>query len=134
MKATDTFKNTINDHLQGLAIKDPLFAEALKKPNKNIDDCINYIFNAVQDSKCNGFADEEIFGMAIHYYDEDDLKPGKPVNGRVVVNHAVELTAEEIQQAKDKALENIRIEQRAKLTARASKKKEESPEAQSSLF
>jgi hypothetical protein len=23
---------------------------------------------------CNGFADDEIFGMAIHYYDEDTIE------------------------------------------------------------
>lgn len=89
MKSTDNFKKVINDHLQGLAAKDKLFAETLKKPNKNIDDCINYILNEVQKSGCHGFADEEIFGMAVHYYDEDDLKPGKKVNAKVVVNHSI---------------------------------------------
>jgi hypothetical protein len=27
--------------------------------------------------------------MAVHYYDEDDIKVGSPVNGNVVVNHSM---------------------------------------------
>lgn len=134
MKASDGFKTTVNNHLQGLAAKDPLFAETLKKPNKNMDDCITYILNKVKDSKCNGFSDEEIFDMAIHYYDEDDVKPGSKINATVVVNHRVELTAEEIVKAKQEALDKIIGEQIQKLTAKASKKKEANQESQSSLF
>lgn len=88
MKGTDHFKTAIQNHLNGLAAKDELFAATLKKPNKNIDDCLTYILNQVKASGCNGFADEEIFGMAVHYYDEDDIKVGKPISGTVVVNHS----------------------------------------------
>lgn len=90
MKGTETFKNIIGAHLQSVAEKDPLFADTLKKPNKNLDGCINYILNTVKASGCNGFADDEVFGMAIHYYDEDDIKPGKTVKCDVVVNHQAE--------------------------------------------
>ena len=88
MKASPHFKTAIQNHLNGLAANDELFAETLKKPKKNIDDYITYIFNQVKASGCNGFADEEIFGMAVHYYDEDDIKVGKPISGTVVVNHS----------------------------------------------
>lgn len=88
MKGTESFKKVIQSHLQGVADKDPLFAETLKKPAKNIDDCVTYILNEVKKSGCNGFADDEVFGMAIHYYDEDDIKPGAAVKARVVVNHS----------------------------------------------
>lgn len=87
MKATASFKKVIWAHLEGVAQADPLFAETFKKPAKNIDDCISYILNTVQKSGCTGFADEEVFNMAIHYYDEDDIRPGSPVKAQVVVNH-----------------------------------------------
>lgn len=90
MKATDPFKNTIEAHLQGLAKVDSLFAETLKKTNKSLDECITYIFNKVKESGCNGFADSEIYGMAVHYYDEDDIKAGASVKCKVVVNHTAE--------------------------------------------
>lgn len=50
MKGTDQFKNTIQAHLNSLAEKDSLFAETMKNPNKNIDDCLTYIFNQVKAS------------------------------------------------------------------------------------
>ncbi|MCW0484044.1 PcfK-like family protein [Gaoshiqia sediminis] len=93
MKSTDNFKKVIEAHLQHRASMDPLFAVTLKKENKNIDDCITYILNTVHKSGCNGFTDDEVFGMAAHYYDEDNIEVGKPINARVVVNHKVEQPA-----------------------------------------
>lgn len=105
MKATDNFKKTISEYLDTRAEQDELFAVTLKKENKNIDECINYILSEVQKSGCNGFDDKEIFGMAVHYYDEDDIKNIKPVSGRAVVNHHVELSEEEKAEAKKKAMD-----------------------------
>lgn len=90
MQATDTFKTIIENHLQKLGEADPLFAETLKKPKKNINDCVTYILNQVKKSGQVGYADEEIFQMAVHYYDEDNIEVGKPVSARVVVNQHIE--------------------------------------------
>ena len=89
MKSTESFKNTIQAHLEARAKSDELFAVTFAKEGKNIDDCCTNILNTVQKSGCNGFADEEIFGMAVHYYDEDNIKVGKPDNAKVIVNHSV---------------------------------------------
>lgn len=89
MKGTDLFKQTIQAYLDQRAKEDALFAISYAKKGKNINDCITYILNRVRSSGCNGFEDSEIYGMAVHYYDEDNLKVGKPVNGRVVINHSV---------------------------------------------
>lgn len=89
MKSTDAFKETIRQHLESRAASDELFAVTLAKEGKNIDDCCTYILNQVQKSGCNGFADSEIFGMAVHYYDEDKIEVGKPINAKVIVNHSV---------------------------------------------
>ena len=116
MKGTEQFKVAIESHLNQLASKDELFAETLKKPNKTIDECIDYIIDEVKKSGKNGFADAEIFGMAVHYYDEDELKaPKKSDGGRVVVNHTVELSPEDIEQAKKKAIDSVVQEQKSKL-------------------
>lgn len=87
MKSTDHFKSVIEGHLQGRAKTDPLFAGTLANPGKNIDDCITYIINEVHKSGCNGFADDEIFGMAAHYYDEENIEVGQVRDCRVVTNH-----------------------------------------------
>lgn len=130
MKTTDNFKKAIEDHLNQLASKDELFAETLKKEKKNIDDCITYILNQVKASGMNGFTDEEIFGMAVHYYDEDDLKPGAKIDGKVVVNHQVKLSEEEIEKAKQKALDAVVAEEKEKLRKKPkTAKKKDVPES-----
>lgn len=103
MKATDNFKRTIQEYLEVRAKTDELFAKSYAKPNKSIDDCITYILNEVQRSGCNGFDDDEIYGMAVHYYDEDNLDAGKKINCKVVVNHTIELTEEEKNRKKRQA-------------------------------
>lgn len=71
--------------------------------------------NTVQKSGCNGFADEEIFGMATHYYDETNIEIGKPMNCQVSVNHVVELTEEEKEQARKDAIQKAQNEAYNKL-------------------
>lgn len=115
MKGTENFKLVIEKHLQERAQNDPLFAETLKKPEKNIDDCITYILNTVQDSGCNGFSDEEIFNMAVHYYDEDKIEVGEKKDCSVVVNHTIDLSQEEIKAAKEKAIQEVINEQKEKM-------------------
>lgn len=114
MKSTDNFKRAIQDYLEARAKTDELFAKSYAKPNKSIDECITYILNEVQRSGCNGFEDNEIFGMAVHYYDEDNLDVGKKINCNVVVNHTVELTEKEKQEIREKARNAFYEEQLAK--------------------
>ena len=95
MKGTDHFKRTIQMYLEQRAEEDTLFAKNYRNPAKNIDDCVTYILNYVQKSGCNGFTDGEIYGQAVHYYDENEIEVGKPIQCQVAVNHIVELTAEE---------------------------------------
>lgn len=103
MRATEHFKRSIQSYLHNRAAIDDLFAEKYSNPSKNIDDCITYILNTVKESGCNGFADEEIYSMAIHYYTEENINVGSPMNCNVVVNHAVELTEEEKEEARNHA-------------------------------
>ena len=76
-------------------MEDELFAAKYDNPDKNIDDCVTYILNWVLKCCCNGFCDDERYGQAIHYYEEEDIEVGKPLNCQVFVNHHIELTEEE---------------------------------------
>ena len=135
MKTTENFKKVINEKLQQIASKDDLFAVNLKKPSKNIDDCVTYILNTVQESGCNGFTDDEIFGMAMHYYDEDSIVVGKPVNCNVVVNYKIELTREEIEQAKSEAREKTIAKEMERLQKKPTVKKPvQNPVKEQTLF
>lgn len=121
MKTTAHFKRTIQAYLEQRASEDKLFAEAYCKEGKNIDDCVTYILNEVQRSGCNGFTDGEIYSMAVHYYDEDDIEVGKPLSCQVSVNHVVELTEEEKAEARKRAVEQYRQAELRKMQERNKK-------------
>ena len=123
MDATNHFRMTIQAYLEQRAQTDELFAPVYAKPNKNIDDCVTYILNSVQQSGCNGFTDDEIYSMALHYYDEDNIDAGKPVQCNVVVNHTIVLTEEEKAQARKKAMQRAQDEAYAKMKQGATKPK-----------
>lgn len=135
MKGTDYFKNTIEAYLAQRAAEDELFAPVFANPQKNIDDCVTYILNTVKASGCNGFADEEIYSMALHYYDEPDIEVGGKVDMQVIVNHTVQLTDEEKAQAREDAMKRATTEAYAKITktSKPTTKKSE-PAPQQTLF
>ena len=93
MKGTDHFKRTIQMYLEQRAEEDTLFAKKYRNPAKNIDECVTHILNYVQKSGCSGFTDGEIFGQVIHYYEENEIEVGKPMNCQVVVNHVGQAAA-----------------------------------------
>lgn len=134
MKATNHFKNTIKAYLDQRAETDVLFSFQYSKPEKNIDDCCTYILNEVQKSGCNGFADEEVYGMAVHYYDEDNLEVGNQVNTHVVVNHVVQLTEEEKAEARKQAIQKAQNEVYNRITQPKKKAKKVVMNNQPSLF
>lgn len=105
MKSTAYFTRTILTHLEQRASIDPLFAQSFANLDKNIDDCCTYILNQVQKSGCNGFTDDEVYSMAVHYYDEENVDVGKPIDARITVNHVVELTEDEKQQARQDGIQ-----------------------------
>ena len=107
MKASKAFGETIEEYLSQMAERDPLFAEKFCNPNKNSEDCVTYILNQVSSSGINGFTDDEIYSMAVHYYVEENIDPGKPLQCQVVVNHQVQLTEEEIAEQKRIAKERL---------------------------
>ena len=134
MKGTDHFKRTIQMYLEQRAAEDALFAKNYRNPAKNIDECVTYILNYVKKSGCNGFTDGEIFGQAVHYYDENEIEVGKPMNCQVVVNHVVELTAEEKAEARQNAVRKYQEEELRKLHNRNRPSARKETQSQPSLF
>lgn len=135
MKATNHFQNTIKAYLDKRAEIDLLFSFRYSLPEKKLEDCVTYILNQVQKSGCNGFHDDEIFGMAVHYYDEDNIEIGKPMhNAQVAVNHVVILSAEEKEQARQEAMQKAQDEAYRKMTQPTKKAKKVALTIQPSLF
>lgn len=136
MKGTEHFTRTIAEYLNQRAMTDPLFAPNLMKPKKSIEECVTYILNQVQKCGCNGFDDDEIYSMAVHYYDEDEIEVGKATDCRVMVNHVMELTEEEKAEARKQAIQQYQREELAKIQSRNARpqKKETAEVTQPSLF
>lgn len=125
MQVSVSFKNSIQSYLEQRAEYDELFARSYRNPLKNIEDCITYILNYVQKSGCNGFDDEEIFGQAVHYFDEANIEVGKPIDCKVIVNHHVELTEEEKVEARKEAIRRAENEAYSRMTQRKATPKKE---------
>ena len=128
MKATEHFRQTIKAYLDERAQNDELFAVSYAKENKNMDDCVTFILNQVKRSKCMGLTDEEVYSLAVHFFDEDDIEIGNSIACNVIVNHTVELTEEEKAKARQEALKEYQAEQLRKMLKRANKPK--TPKAQ----
>ena len=123
-KGSEAFKETIKNHLRGLAKNDKLFLEKLKNPKKDINDCITYIINQVKASGSFGFPDEEIYSMAVHFYDENDIKVGNPISQvHICNNNAVMLTEDEISKAKEEGKQKVINAEMARMRKKPAVKK-----------
>ena len=68
-----------------------------------------------KENGASGYDDREVFGWAIHYYDEDDIKDVPKTPGKVVINRALELTEQEIEECKAEAKNKLIQEEKKKL-------------------
>lgn len=128
MKGTAQFKEVIKNYLDQRAKEDELFRAKYETTTCTIDDVVTYIFNEVQQSECCGFADEEIFSMAVHVIDEPSIEVGKPLDCNVVVNHHIELTEEEKAEQRELALKRYQEEELRKIQLRNSRPKPSKPQ------
>ena len=128
MKGTDHFKELIKNYLDNRAKEDELFRVKYETTTRTIDDVVNYIFHAVQQSGCCGFSDMEVYAMAVHAIDEPNLEIGKPMDCNVVVNHHIELTEEEKAEQRAIALKRYQEEEMRKLQQRNSRPKAAKPQ------
>lgn len=67
----DQFKKKINSYLVEFAKSDEPLANALKKENKNMDDCLSYIAGECMKAKDQCPEDAKVYQLARHYYLED---------------------------------------------------------------
>ena len=112
MKGTRAFQETLEQYLSGMAQQDQLFADKFNNPSKTMEGCVNFVLSEVQKSGMNGFTDPEIYSMAVHYFVEEGIKDVPAMKDcQVVVNHQVELTAEEIEEMRQKAKEKVLIDE-----------------------
>lgn len=142
----------IKDYLDKRAATDSQFAARYAKPKKSLDECFKYILG---EAKKRGTAvcmtDEEVLGLAVHYYDEDNIKISQAPAAKVSTSQSapapasVKLTKEEKEAARLSAIqayerqcleeEARRDQQRRKKAAeKKAARKSQQPQPMSSLF
>ena len=74
------------------------------KDTKTVEGACNYVLKCAKDSGQCGYDDSEVYGMVRHYFDEDDVQdPGDQNPQHIVVSGHVDLTAEQLEEAKEAA-------------------------------
>lgn len=135
-----TFKEAIKSYLDERAGTDELFAKSYAKENKNLDECCSYIMGeARKRGNAVAMSDTEVFGLAVHYYDEDDIKVNKlSTAARAVASassQSVKLTEEDKKRAREEAIKRLTEEQYVLLKKKPLRGKKEAMEVQQmSLF
>lgn len=106
------FEKAIKSFLDDKAEKDEAFAKKYKSEKKNIADCCKFIIAEVKKS-CKGneaaCTDEYVYGLAMHYYDEENIKaPANAPSCRVVVPGDMELSEEDKKEAREEAMRRLK--------------------------
>ena len=116
----DTFENAIREYLEKFAAGDPAFAEKYREGiegKKDVKSCCAYIIAQVKKTGRQGFTDDELYGMAVHFYDEKEVTvpEGNAQKGvKVVVNTKIELSKADKERIEKEAREKVEAEERAK--------------------
>lgn len=128
---SDAFGKAIKAMLDKRASDDPLFMKAYTNKDKSIAECCNYIINEVKRMKVNALTDEEVLGLAVHYYDEADIKADSAPACTVVVPGTPELTdarkAELQREAEQRFIDEAVANMRAPKTKRATTTRNDAP-------
>ena len=148
------FKDTIQKYLEQRVAEDPLFAPKFENSKKNIDECCRYILGEARKRGTSVvMSDAEVFGMAVHYYDEENIKIEKvsaccsvsssrkvklteevSSGCSISSNQKVELTEEDKNAAREAAIKRLAEEQYRLLKKKPAKKKADANVQQMSLF
>lgn len=79
-KVNKEFVKVIREYLEKRSEDDKLFREKYKSSEKTVEQCCDYIIEEARKkgARCVAIMDEEVFGMAVHFFDEDDIQPVSP--------------------------------------------------------
>lgn len=126
------FEKAIKAYLDDRASQDDQFAQSYKKENKSIEECCRFIIEEAKKrmkGNVSVMSDDETYGLAVHYYDEDSIVV-KGGGAGVRVSKDVEYTpTEEDKEAARKAALR-RLEEEAYNKLRAPKRKNNQQEDQ----
>ena len=138
MKNTKGIKNrpfveAIKSYLDRRAEEDKMFAESYANPKKNIIECCDFIVSRVKRQNRTAMTDDEVYGLAVHYYDEADpgrIDKGIASRAAIVIpgEDKERLRAEAIEEYKRQCIEEIKNKENKLSAISANKRKEDKAE------
>lgn len=103
-------RKIIKNYLDQRAKEDEQFAKSYAKEHKSLDECLKYINQQARKRAENNVAmieDAEVYGWAVHYYDEDDIKvEGSAPQAQVTTSASTMPTSAPTKQSKPKGKDN----------------------------
>ena len=108
MKSSNAVVEVIRNYMEERCANDPILAIKFANPSKSIEKALNYVASEVKKSGLTIMDSDSVFGLVMHYYDEN-LDDVPNVNCKIAV--AKELTEEERAVVKAEATEIYKEEQ-----------------------
>lgn len=132
------FAEAIKSYLDRRASEDKMFAESYANPKKSISECCDYIVSEVRKQNRTAMTDDEVYGLAVHYYDEANpgrIDKGAASRAAIVIpgDDKERLRAEAIEEYKRQCIEEIKNKENKMSAISANKRKEDKAEL-STLF
>ncbi len=129
------FQDAIKKYLDNRAATDELFAAAYAKEDKSIKQCCDYIIGEIRakaKSQAVAVSDEEVYGLAVHYYDEDNIRVRKAEPCTVNTGELSEADKKQLREQAEKEykakciadFKMAEIERRSKLKTKRKKEEE----------
>lgn len=133
------FQMAIKNYLDELAMIDQEFAEKYNLPEKSIEQCCAFIISEMKKSALNGAicaTDDEVYGIAVQYYWENEVKMDSCSSGNVTVvsNQYIDLTEQEKAEARQMAIQQYQKEELQKLQNRKKQIVKKELKVEPSLF
>ena len=108
MKSSNAVMEVVRNYMEERCASDPILAIKYANPAKSLEKALNFVAHEEQKSGLTNMDSDSVFGLILHYYDEN-LEDVPNVNCKIVV--AKELTDSERAEAKEQAMEQYKKEQ-----------------------
>lgn len=86
------FKEWLQGQLKQMAETDENFKARFEDEKKSLEECVQYIFEKAHEEakneKCVGIEHTDVLNWAVHYYQEEDVKPKGSVQAKVATTPA----------------------------------------------
>lgn len=114
MKSNNAAIAAMQQLLQERCLAEPAFAIKMANPSKSMEGAVNYLCNEIKKSGLCVVEESMVLGILSHYFDEENVDEGAPVNCNIVVSKP-ELTEEDKTELREEAKKQFQEEELKRL-------------------